>query len=67
MNENKVTVLIDKLNTCMHRSENEETHVIKRCSCQGGDYTKTGYVCNKRGIFGVNQEICAPCEDYASK
>ena len=65
---------IDELNsesinfhTCKFRSEAEQDRLIKRCSCQGGDYTIKGYWCEQRQIFQVTQEICAGCADYQHK
>lgn len=56
-----------KFNTCKHRSETEKSQLIKRCNCQGGDYTINGYWCEKRQIFQVTQEICKDCTEYESK
>ena len=51
---------IEKLNpesvnfhTCKFRSEEEQERLVKRCSCQGGDYTSRGYWCEQREIFQV--------------
>ena len=49
---------------CKNRSPEEKEVIIKRCSCQGGDYTQKGYQCYKRGIFQVTTEICAECTEY---
>lgn len=57
----------DKINTCRHRSLHEETRLIKRCSCQGGNYYQKGYFCNARQIMGVTPQFCAECPSYASK
>lgn len=61
MDENK------KFDTCLYRSLNEVTHVIKRCSCQGGNYEKKGFFCNKKQVFDINKEFCEYCEEYQSK
>lgn len=53
--------------TCKFRSEEPVKRVIKRCSCQGGDYEITDYFCNKREIFGLNYEICKECSLYEPK
>ena len=52
---------------CKHRSIEEESAIIKRCSCRGGDYSLTGYRCYKRNIFQVNTEICSECLEYEPK
>lgn len=52
---------------CKFRSKNEHERLIKRCSCQGGDYTIKGYWCEQRQIFDVKQEICAICQEYQYK
>jgi hypothetical protein len=54
-------------NTCKHRSTEEIDKLIKRCSCQGGDYTLKGYYCEIRQIFQVTPEICSECPIYESK
>lgn len=53
--------------TCRFRSENEHERLVKRCSCQGGDYTVRGYWCEKREIFDVKEEICGICPEYQDK
>jgi hypothetical protein len=53
--------------TCKFRSEEEQERLIKRCSCQGGDYNLRGYWCEQRQIFQVTQEICATCSEYQHK
>lgn len=53
--------------TCKFRSEEEQDRLIKRCSCQGGDYNLRGYWCEQRQIFQVTQEICATCSEYQNK
>lgn len=56
-----------KFQTCKYRSDEELEQLIKRCSCQGGDYTIKGYVCNARQIFQVTEEICEGCPIYEAK
>lgn len=56
-----------KFNTCKFRSSELITQFIKRCSCKGGDYEIKGYVCNKKRIFNVTEQICKDCESYESK
>ncbi len=58
---------ISKFDNCKFRSEGEEVRLIKRCSCQGGDYTEHGYVCSSKQIFKVTPEICANCEIFEPK
>lgn len=53
--------------TCRFRSDQEHERIIKRCSCQGGDYTMKGYWCDKRQIFQVTEQICANCPEYQHK
>lgn len=53
--------------TCQFRSETEQERVIKRCSCQGGDFTIKGYWCEKRQLFEITPEICAICPEYQHK
>lgn len=57
----------DKFNHCKHRSPEEESRIIKRCSCQGGDYVEKGYFCHKRQIFKLGTQICEICELFESK
>jgi hypothetical protein len=54
-------------NTCKFRSDEKIDRLIKRCSCQGGDYTISAYFCNERQIFDVSPEICKDCPIYESK
>jgi hypothetical protein len=54
-------------NTCKFRSADKVEKLIKRCSCQGGDYTLSAYFCNERQIFDVSPEICKECPIYESK
>ena len=67
MNEHLVQVTFDKLNTCKHRSAEEQVRIIKRCACQGGNFEQRGYFCNAKQIFNVTQEICQGCQVYESK
>jgi hypothetical protein len=53
--------------TCKFRSTEKHERLIKRCSCQGGDYTISAYFCNERQIFDVTPEICKDCPIYESK
>lgn len=53
-----------KFQNCKHRSFNEVSRVIKRCSCQGGDYELKSFFCNKRQIFDINKEFCMGCGEY---
>jgi hypothetical protein len=54
-------------NTCRFRSEDLITQHIKRCSCRGGDYTISGYLCYEKDIFDVKPEICKDCASYKTK
>lgn len=54
-------------NTCKFRSNEKIDRLVKRCSCQGGNYTISAYFCNERQIFDVNPEICKECPIYESK
>lgn len=54
-------------NTCKFRSSEKIDRLIKRCSCQGGNYTVSAYLCNERQIFDVTPEICKDCPIYESK
>lgn len=67
--EENVTIIepSNRFNECKHRSAEEESRVIKRCSCQGGDYIEKGYFCNKRQIFKLGPQICEICELFESK
>jgi hypothetical protein len=56
-----------KFNKCKFRSEQEEERLIKRCSCQGGDYTIKGYNCHAREIFQVTEDICEDCPIFEAK
>jgi hypothetical protein len=56
-----------KFYNCRHRSEEEREVIIKRCSCQGGNYTDKGWFCNKRNIFKINTTTCAECQEYEPK
>jgi hypothetical protein len=52
---------------CKYRSDEEEEVVIKRCSCQGGDYKVKGFSCHQRNLFQLTPDICAECEEYEPK
>jgi hypothetical protein len=56
-----------KFETCRFRSNEKIKHLVKRCSCQGGDYEVSAFLCHKRSIFDVNKEICENCTEYESK
>jgi hypothetical protein len=56
-----------KFHTCKFRSLEEIEKTIKRCSCQGGDFTTKGYWCEQREIFQVTEEICKDCPVYQHK
>lgn len=56
-----------KFNTCKFKSTEEIERLVKRCSCQGGDYTVKGYFCETRQIFQVSPEICKDCPIYEAK
>ncbi len=57
----------NKFDTCRHRSEQEISKTIKRCSCQGGNYETKGFFCYKKNIFKVNHNFCATCDQYEAK
>jgi hypothetical protein len=57
----------NKFDTCRHRSPQEITKMIKRCSCQGGNYAEKGFLCLKRSIFKVEPNFCQACDQYESK
>jgi anaerobic ribonucleoside-triphosphate reductase len=57
----------NKFTECKFRSIEQEARVIKRCSCQGGNYVDHGYFCNKRQIFKLTPETCESCESFESK
>jgi|694.fasta_scaffold03611_2 hypothetical protein len=56
-----------KFENCKHRSAEQTTVNIKRCSCQGGDYTDTGYECLARKIFKVEPNVCEYCYMFEQK
>lgn len=56
-----------KFQTCKFRTAEEIDRLIKRCSCQGGDYTIKGYYCEARQLFQVTEDICKDCPIYESK
>ena len=53
-----------KFQTCKFRSAEEVEKLIKRCSCQGGNYTIKAYYCEARQIFKISEEICKDCPIY---
>lgn len=59
--------VVNKFESCRHRSSEELTKIIKRCSCQGGNYTEKGFYCNKRSIFKVDQNFCQSCDQFEAK
>jgi len=56
-----------KFDTCKHRSVDVIKKIVKRCSCQGGNYEKEGFFCSKLQIFGINHSFCETCQEYESK
>lgn len=56
-----------KFDTCKHRSPGPVKKLVKRCSCQGGNYEKEGFFCTKRQIFNLNHSFCSSCEEYEHK
>jgi hypothetical protein len=62
-----VTIEASKFETCGFRSGGKVEQLIKRCSCQGGNYTVKGYFCEKRQIFDVKNGICESCTEYRHK
>lgn len=67
MNIESLNINPNNFDTCKFRSKNEVTKLIKRCSCQGGDYEIKGYYCEERQLFQINKEICSVCPLYHSK
>jgi len=68
LNEKKISDAIfknengnTKFNTCQFRSSEVIEKSVKRCACQGGTYTVSGYQCLKRDIFNVTPDICHYC------
>ena len=57
----------EKFENCKHKSAEQKTVTIKRCSCQGGDYTDTGYECLSRKIFKIYASICQYCYMFERK
>lgn len=64
---NEENTALNKFNNCKFRSEEEEVRVIKRCSCQGGDYTEHGYFCHKNQIFKLTSDVCENCQLFEHK
>jgi len=56
-----------KFDSCRHRSAEPISKVVRRCSCQGGDYEDKGFFCNRRSIFKIDRNFCEYCELYESK
>jgi hypothetical protein len=56
-----------KFITCKFRSTNPVTQTVKRCSCRGGDYQISAFMCYERDIFQVTEDICKDCDIYESK
>jgi hypothetical protein len=56
-----------KFETCKFRSKEPVTHLVKRCSCQGGDYKMSAFLCHERSIFQVTKEICEDCTVYETE
>ena len=65
--EIQISLEDSKFSTCTFRSDNEIEKLIKRCSCQGGDYKIKGYYCHQRNIFQLTKEICESCPVYQAK
>jgi hypothetical protein len=56
-----------KFNTCEFRSNDAIEKSIKRCACQGGTYTVSGYQCLKRDIFNITPDICHYCSSFQER
>jgi hypothetical protein len=67
MNIESLDINQNKFDTCKFRSSEEISRIIKRCSCQGGDYETKGFYCEERQLFQITKEICATCPVYESK
>jgi hypothetical protein len=63
----EVQQLPSKFETCKHRSAEEISKMIKRCSCQGGPYEMKGYFCYRKNILKLDPEMCINCDLYESK
>jgi len=63
----EIQQLNSNFDTCRHRSDREISKIIRRCSCQGGNYELKGLFCHKRDIFDVKPDICKICDLYESK
>jgi hypothetical protein len=57
----------EKLEECIHRSQDKETKHIRRCNCRGGNYDVSGFFCNKKQLFDVKEENCKDCEEFCPK
>jgi hypothetical protein len=53
-----------KFATCQFRSKTKRLVQVKRCSCQGGNYTEEHYYCDERQIQRLNTAICERCIIY---
>jgi hypothetical protein len=56
-----------KFNSCRHRSNEEVSKTIRRCSCQGGNLETKGFLCYKRNIFKIDENFCNACNEYEAK
>jgi len=54
----------NNFNTCKFRSKEPRVLTIKRCSCQGGDYTEESHYCDERQIQKLTPDICERCILY---
>lgn len=57
----------EKIEKCKFRSFNEIVHIVKRCSCRGGNYEKRGYFCNKKQVFDIKAQDCQICDLFEAK
>ncbi len=62
--ENGAAVPYNNFETCVHRSAEIESHVIKTCCSQ---VTKRGHRCNKLQIFPLTANACINCSEYVPK
>lgn len=63
----EIQQLSSKFDTCKHRSTEEISRTIQRCSCQGGNYEVKGFFCHKKNILKLEPEICINCDEYEPK
>ena len=54
----------NNIDTCKHRSQNQENYVSRNC-CQ--QVTKTAYKCLLLEVFPLNVDICNACKKYEKK